>query len=431
MLSSNNSENCNINNNKRKDENVKKQNNNNSCSSINKTSTNNNNNKNKNNNNNNNKTNIESIILNKKEKFSSEKELDEKENKDLENLTNNKPINIDEYEGLPRFEQERQTSVWSKVCDWVYDQNFKIMSSTLKNGPIPKHIGVIMDGNRRFAERNHLETKEGHKKGFNTMLDLCQWGLTLGVKIISVYAFSIENFKRSKSEVEDLMDLANNKFSEMILKSHKLQQLGVRIRVVGDHSHIPEKTKSILAQAVKSTENNNRALLNICLSYTAHEEILHSMRTLSKGVKDEMIEIEDIDQDLFENCLYIKEDLDILIRTSGEYRLSDFMLWQSCFTNLALLNTLWPDFSFFHFIYIIFLFQFNSKTLKNEIQNQYKFNNNQNNQNNQNTNTKDNIENLKSNHRVKEFINHLEISENKLFEKFILKYDDEKQEQIQ
>ncbi|EAL61702.1 hypothetical protein DDB_G0291436 [Dictyostelium discoideum AX4] len=413
---SNNSENCNINDNKKKEENVKNQN------------------SNKNSNNNNNKSNIESIILNKKSKFSSEKELDEKENKDLKDLSNNKPINIDEYEGLPRFENEQnarsKSSLWSKLCDWMYDQNFKIASSTLKNGPIPKHIGVIMDGNRRFAERNHLETKEGHKKGFNTMLDLCQWGLTLGVKIISVYAFSIENFKRSKSEVQDLMELANNKFTEMISKSHKLQQLGVRIRVVGDHSHIPEKTKSILAKAVKSTENNTKALLNICLSYTSHEEILHSMKILSKGVNQEKkIEIEDIDQDLFENCLYIKEDLDILIRTSGEYRLSDFMLWQSCFTNLALVNTLWPDFSFFHFIYIIFLYQFNSKTLKNEIQNQYKFNNNNNNNTDNNNNLKENIKNLKSDQRVKEFINHLKISEEKLFDEFISKYNEEEEEE--
>ncbi|EGC37029.1 hypothetical protein DICPUDRAFT_150424 [Dictyostelium purpureum] len=335
-------------------------------------------------------------------------ELDQKENEDLIKLQNeNKPIEVDAYEGLPIFEENRK-SLWNRFSNWIFEKNFNLACSTLKNGPIPKHIGVIMDGNRRFAERNHLQTKDGHKKGFNTMLELCQWSLALGVKIISVYAFSIENFKRSKSEVEDLMDLANKKFEEMVSKSHKLQQLGVRIRVVGDFKHIPEKTQSILARAVKATENNNKALLNICLSYTAHAEILHSMKTLSNGVSDNLIESEDIDQDLFENCLYIKEDLDILIRTSGEYRLSDFMLWQSCFTNLALVGILWPDFSFLHFVYVIFIYQFNKKKLKNEIFNQHQYSNNNQNQNQNNSD--------KQKQRVEEFKEYIRQMETDMIE---------------
>eukprot|EP01132_Coremiostelium_polycephalum_P010397 gene10397-12768_t len=242
-------------------------------------------------------------------------------NNDSQNIKNNK-IKIQHTE-------EEKLSIWTKCYDWMYIKNFNFFSSILKQGPIPNHIGVIMDGNRRFAKMHNMETKEGHKRGFSTMMDLSQWALNLGIKIVSVYAFSIENFKRSKDEVDYLMELANEKFTEMISKSHKLQKLGVKIRVVGDYSLIPDKTKQILSKAVKATENNNRALLNICMSYTSHEEILHSMKTIAKGVKDDVLKSEDINQRLFENCMYIKEDLDILIRTSGEYRLSDFMLWQS------------------------------------------------------------------------------------------------------
>ncbi|GAM27737.1 hypothetical protein SAMD00019534_109130 [Acytostelium subglobosum LB1] len=249
--------------------------------------------------------------------------------------------------------------MYQSINDWLYIKNFNFFCSVLRCGAVPRHIGVIMDGNRRFARREHIELYNGHKMGFAKMLDMCQWGLALGVQIISVYAFSIENFKRPKKEVDDLMQLANEKFEEMLCKTHKLQKMGVRIRVVGDLTHIPEKTKIILAKAVKATESNTKALLNICMSYTSHEEMLHSMKTLSKGVQDNVILTEDIDQSLFEKCLYIEEDLDILVRTSGEYRLSDFMLWQSCYSSSNFLKVLWPDFSCFHFFYIIFLYQSN------------------------------------------------------------------------
>ncbi|EGG17571.1 Dehydrodolichyl diphosphate synthase [Cavenderia fasciculata] len=250
--------------------------------------------------------------------------------------------------------------------DWIYLTNFNFFCNLLRYGPIPKHIGVIMDGNRRFARKLHIETSEGHKLGFTKMLDLCQWGLALGVEIISVYAFSIENFKRPKQEVEYLMDLANKKFEEMISKTHKLQKMGIRIRVVGDLSYIPEKTKSILARAVLATQHNTRALLNVCMSYTSHNEMLHSMNTISNAVKDNVLLPEDINQELFEKCLYIPDDLDILVRTSGEYRLSDFMLWQTCFSGTNFLNVLWPDFSSFHFFYIIFLYQSNYQEIQKQ-----------------------------------------------------------------
>eukprot|EP01133_Synstelium_polycarpum_P013250 gene13250-15570_t len=214
----------------------------------------------------------------------------------------------------------------------MYLRNFNFFCSLLRCGPIPKHIGVIMDGNRRFARRLNIETSQGHKLGFTKMLDLCQWGLALGVEIISVYAFSIENFKRPKKEVEDLMELANAKFNDMLSKSSTVQKMGVRIRVVGDISHIPETTRIILAKAVKSTASNNK--------------------------------------------------------------LSDFMLWQSCFSSSNFLNVLWPDFSSIHFFYIIFLYQKNHHLVK-ELQKK-----------------KPEI----SNDRIKEFIDQVQRNEKELFE---------------
>ncbi|WAR06858.1 DHDDS-like protein [Mya arenaria] len=191
---------------------------------------------------------------------------------------------------------------------WVH----RFCSSILKCGPIPNHVAFIMDGNRRFAKKNSMESAEGHLKGFDKLAETLEWCLHLGIKEVTVYAFSIENFKRSRDEVDCLMELARQK-----------------------------------------------AKLNVCFSYTSREEICTAMRELAEGVEQGLIRETDVSEELLERCLYTNQSVepDLLIRTSGEVRLSDFLLWQSTFSVLSFLEVLWPDFSIWHMYAAILHYQ--------------------------------------------------------------------------
>ncbi|CAJ0850469.1 11223_t:CDS:10 [Entrophospora sp. SA101] len=196
----------------------------------------------------------------------------------------------------------------------------------LCNGPIPKHIGFIMDGNRRFANKMKWQAKEGHYEGFSSLIKILDTCLKLGVKVVTVYAFSIENFKRSKDEVDVLMELAKVKMIEICEKRELLKDHGFCIRILGNLSYLSSEIKELVEKILYII----RATLNICFPYTSRDEMTNSVKIIMKMIENDQIQINDIDEKLFEHCLYTNESppLDILIRTSGEIRLSDFLLWQ-------------------------------------------------------------------------------------------------------
>lgn len=217
---------------------------------------------------------------------------------------------------------------------WLRDQTLswlqRLSLMVLRTGPIPRHIAFIMDGNRRFAVKSKMGKAQGHSKGFDKLSEVLQWCLDMGVQEVTVYAFSIENFKRSKEEVDGIFDLARDKFRRLLNEKDKLMELGIRVEVIGNLDLFPSDIIETIAEAMTETRDNDRAVLSVAFAYTSRDEITHSIETILKGVQRDEIDTKDIDEELISRCLYTKNrpDPEILIRSSGETRLSDFLLWQ-------------------------------------------------------------------------------------------------------
>ncbi|XP_068997766.1 dehydrodolichyl diphosphate synthase complex subunit DHDDS isoform X2 [Embiotoca jacksoni] len=206
----------------------------------------------------------------------------------------------------------------------------KISANVLKAGPMPKHVAFIMDGNRRFARKKNMERQEGHMQGFNKLAETLRWCKHLNISEVTVYAFSIENFKRTKDEVEGLMELARQKFERLLEERDNLEKHGVCIRVLGDLNMLPLDLQQLIAKAVVTTSSHNKCFLNVCFAYTSRFEITNAVREMASGVEQGLIKASDVSEALLGECLYSNNspNPDLLIRTSGEIRLSDFLLWQ-------------------------------------------------------------------------------------------------------
>ncbi|XP_013386156.1 dehydrodolichyl diphosphate synthase complex subunit DHDDS [Lingula anatina] len=249
---------------------------------------------------------------------------------------------------------------------WIH----KFCQAVLKTGPIPKHVAFIMDGNRRFASKRSIDRAQGHLMGFDKLAETLEWCNNIGISEVTVYAFSIENFKRSKEEVDGLMELARLKFTKLMEEKELLNKHGVCIRVLGNLSLLPHDIQQIVADAMNMTKNNNRAVLNVCFAYTAREEICSAMRDIAEGVDLGLIRESDISESVMEKCLYTRKSPhpDILVRTSGEVRLSDFLLWQTTYSCLSFVRVLWPEFSIWHLYAGILQYQRNYQVIQNAIQ---------------------------------------------------------------
>lgn len=236
----------------------------------------------------------------------------------------------------------------------------------LRSGQIPRHVAFIMDGNRRYANKQHVEKVQGHKKGFDKLAETLQWCLDLGIPEVTVYAFSIENFKRTKEEVDGLMELARQKFQRLLDEKEKLMEHGVCVRVIGNLGLIPEDIRRLIAEAMIITKNNNKAFLNVAFAYTSRDEITCAIKDILKGVNDSDLLSEDINEDLISKCLYTynSPNPDLLIRTSGEVRLSDFLMWQVSNSCIYFADVLWPEFSAWDLISAVFYYQRCHKNLE-------------------------------------------------------------------
>lgn len=252
----------------------------------------------------------------------------------------------------------------------------------LKCGPIPKHVAFIMDGNRRYAKKNNVEKIDGHSKGFDKLSETLQWCLDFGIKEVTVYAFSIENFKRSKDEVDALMGLARQKFERLLKEREKLMEKGVRIKVIGNWSLVPNDIVKLISEAELITKDNNTCYLNVAFAYTARDEMTHAINTVVNGVREGLLEDKDVSSRLLSQCLHtrLSAEPDLLIRTSGETRLSDYMLWQASYSYLYFTDVLWPDFSAWDLLSAVFHYQRSHSTLINarNQRNLYKDNNSSN-----------------------------------------------------
>nr|XP_022292130.1 dehydrodolichyl diphosphate synthase complex subunit DHDDS-like [Crassostrea virginica] len=248
---------------------------------------------------------------------------------------------------------------------WIH----RVCQRILKTGPIPRHVAFIMDGNRRFAVKNHMERAEGHFKGFDKLAETLEWCLDVGVTEVTVYAFSIENFKRSKDEVDCLMELARQKFARLMQEKELIQKHQVCVRVLGNLTMLPMDIQELIAECVHFSKDNKRAVLNVCFAYTSRDEICAAMREVAEGVQLGLIKESDVSEDLMEKCLYTSQSPhpDLLIRTSGEVRLSDFLLWQTSYSCLSFVEVLWPEFSIWHLYGAILHYQRNFPVIKSAI----------------------------------------------------------------
>lgn len=218
---------------------------------------------------------------------------------------------------------------WLRESDLSWAQRFAL--EVIKSGKIPRHVAFIMDGNRRYAKKLHLNhSTDGHVHGFDKLAQALQWCLDIGIEEVTVYAFSIENYKRSESEVNTLMQLAREKFNRFMEEKDELNKRGICIRMIGNWTLLPVDLQKCMADVMLLTENNTKAFLNVAFSYTSRDEITESIRDIVDGVKRNELEPNDITDDLIRRCMYSgrSSDPDLLVRTSGESRLSDFLLWQ-------------------------------------------------------------------------------------------------------
>ncbi len=211
------------------------------------------------------------------------------------------------------------------------------------SGEIPAHIAVILDGNRRWAKQRNLPTKIGHKEGALRVTDLVRNCADLGIKYLSVYAFSTENWRREKKEVDYLMNL----LVEFVVKElDYLNKNDVKITMMGNMDDLPEKTRLEVRRSVELTKNNNTLHLNIALSYGSRFEIINAVKTIVKDYENNEIDIDEINEENFKKYLFTHDmpDPDLLIRTSGEMRVSNFLLYQLAYTEFYFTDVMWPDF---------------------------------------------------------------------------------------
>uniref|UniRef100_A0A8C1XLR5 ditrans,polycis-polyprenyl diphosphate synthase [(2E,6E)-farnesyldiphosphate specific] n=1 Tax=Cyprinus carpio TaxID=7962 RepID=A0A8C1XLR5_CYPCA len=214
---------------------------------------------------------------------------------------------------------------------WIREQELsfieRLTGNILKAGPMPKHVAFIMDGNRRFAQKAHVQRQEGHSQGFEKLAETLRWCLNLGIHEVTVYAFSIENFKRSKEEVDGLMELARQKFIRLLTE---------------------------------------QCFLNVCFAYTSRHEIANAVKEMAWGVEQGLIKPSDVSEVLLSECLYSSNspNPDLLIRTSGEVRLSDFLLWQTSYSCLVFQSVLWPEYSFWNLCEAVLQYQLSYRSLQ-------------------------------------------------------------------
>lgn len=212
----------------------------------------------------------------------------------------------------------------------------------MENIVIPKHVGIIMDGNGRWAKMRGKKRSFGHLEGSKTLENIALYAIECGVQVLSVYAFSTDNFKRSKEEVDYLMDLFIIMFNK---KMKKIKDNDIKVIFSGRREPLRKDVLASMDKIVEETKNNKRGILNICLNYGGQEEIVDATKKIVELVNNGELNIDDVDKNNFYKYLYNDlPPLDLLIRTSGEFRLSNFMPYQSTYSEFYFTDTLFPDF---------------------------------------------------------------------------------------
>jgi len=229
----------------------------------------------------------------------------------------------------------------------VYKIYEKILWNQIKDGAMPEHIGVIVDGNRRWASGRDMPPWAGHRFGADKVEDLLNWCLDLKVRTVTLYAFSTENFKRADKEVQEIMSLLDERL-KTILSNERIHRNRVKISAIGRINLLPESTQKLIHEVEERTKDYNQYYLNVAIAYGGRAEIVDATKKIAEKVSAGKMSVNEIDERIIEEHLYTaylpKSGLDLIIRTSGEERLSGFLLWQSAYSELCFVDIFWPDF---------------------------------------------------------------------------------------
>lgn len=243
-----------------------------------------------------------------------------------------------------------------KFSNWIAkaEQETKIEADKIEN--VPKHVAIIMDGNGRWAKKRGLPRIAGHREGMNVINKIVKKANALGVEVLTLYAFSTENWKRPKNEVDFLMRLPERYLG---VELPKLIEENVRVRLMGCKDSLPAHTVGAVDNAIEKTKQNTGLVLNFALNYGSRDEIVTAIQNIAKEAVAGNIDPNEINDKLVADYLMTKElrEPDLLIRTSGEIRLSNFMLWQLAYTEFWFTDVLWPDFTEQHFLEAISVYQ--------------------------------------------------------------------------
>lgn len=209
---------------------------------------------------------------------------------------------------------------------------------------IPNHVAIILDGNGRWAKKKKMPRNYGHTMGSKVVEKICEDAYHIGIKYLTVYAFSTENWKRPKEEVDALMKLLRNYLDTSIKTSSKNN---MRVSIIGDRTRLSEEIRRSIDELEEASKDNTGLNFQVAINYGSRDEIIRAIKALSRDVKKNITAIDDIDETVFEQFLDTKgiPDPDLLIRTSGEQRLSNFLLWQTAYTEFYFTEVLWPDFN--------------------------------------------------------------------------------------
>ena len=224
----------------------------------------------------------------------------------------------------------------------------KMLWNQIRNGPIPEHIGIILDGNRRWARHRGLDPWKGHEEGARKVEDFLDWcGEIEKIRSITLYAFSTENFKRSQEEVIEILRLLKQ-YLNSLLKDERIRKNEIRIKVLGRTHVLPKEFQDLIRKVEESTAHYDRHYFNFAVAYGGRTEIVDAVSSLAQDVKEEKLGLEDINEKVIESYLYTahlpKCNPEMIIRTSGEVRLSNFLTWQGAYSELCFVDVFWPDF---------------------------------------------------------------------------------------
>lgn len=212
---------------------------------------------------------------------------------------------------------------------------------------LPKHVGVIMDGNGRWAKNRGFERSEGHKAGADVFRNICEYACDLGIECITFYAFSTENWARPELEIKGIMSLLKSYLTEALERKKENEEKGMRIKFIGDVSRIDKDLQKMIKVIEKQSASKTRTVVNIAVNYGGKQELMRAFRAVAKDVESGRLASEDVTDELIEKNLYTPDfpSCDLIIRPSGEYRLSNFLTWQSAYSEFWFSDVLWPDFT--------------------------------------------------------------------------------------